>query len=113
MSAPARLVWQRPCGEPVEFELSAEVIEIGRDEESGIRIDEPLVSRRHARLERHGETWMVHDLDSTNFTRVNGQRIRRAMELSDGDELRFARAVCVFRQPGAKTSDDPARAESA
>ena len=38
------------------------------------------------------------DLDSTNFTRVNGQRIRREHELEDGDELQFARARCVFRR---------------
>ena len=114
MSAAARLVWKRPAGEPVEFELEAEVIEIGRGEESAIRIDEPLVSRRHARLERRGDSWVVCDLDSTNFTRVNGQRILREMVLSDGDELRFARAVCTFQQPQATESDEAStRAQSA
>jgi pSer/pThr/pTyr-binding forkhead associated (FHA) protein len=109
LSAPARLVWRRTGAEPVEFPLEAEVLEIGRGEESAIRIDEPLVSRHHARLERRGETWVLCDLDSTNFTRVNGQRIRREMELSDGDELRFARAVCVFHQPVPKESTAPSR----
>jgi pSer/pThr/pTyr-binding forkhead associated (FHA) protein len=63
-----------------------------------IRVDEPLVSRRHARLERRGDGWVVIDLDSTNFTRVNGQRIRREHPLDDGDELQFARARCIFRR---------------
>lgn len=97
MSAP-RLIWQRQGGEPVEFALEGETLEVGRDPEAAIRIDEPLVSRRHARFERRGETWLVVDLDSTNFTRVNGRRIRREQELEDGDELRFARARCVFRR---------------
>ena len=105
MSTPARLVWKRPGGEPVAFELSGELVEVGRDEGLAVRIDEPLVSRRHARLERRGSTWVVRDLDSTNFTRVNGQRISREMELSDGDELCFARAVCTFHQPEAEQSD--------
>ena len=97
MSA-ARLIWRRRDGEPQEFPLDGDALEVGRDEEVGIRIDEPLVSRRHARLERRGEVWVVSDLDSTNFTQVNGRRIRREQELQDGDELQFARAQCVFRR---------------
>jgi pSer/pThr/pTyr-binding forkhead associated (FHA) protein len=93
----ARLVWAKPGGEPVEFALDGSPVEVGRDEDAPVRIDEALVSRRHARIERRGEAWFVVDLDSTNFTRVNGRRIRREHELEDGDELRFARARCVFR----------------
>jgi pSer/pThr/pTyr-binding forkhead associated (FHA) protein len=36
------------------------------------------------------------DLGSTNFTRVNGERIRRERELQDGDLLAFGRARCRF-----------------
>jgi pSer/pThr/pTyr-binding forkhead associated (FHA) protein len=96
----ARIVWSRPGGEAVEFPLDGEPIEIGRDEDAAVRIDEPLVSRRHARIERRGETWVVVDLGSTNFTRVNGHRIRREHEIEDGDELLFGRARCVFRSAG-------------
>jgi peptidoglycan glycosyltransferase len=92
----ARLVWSRPEGDPVEFALDGAAVEVGRDEGLGVRIDEPLVSRRHARIERRGEAWFLVDLDSTNFTRVNGHRIRREHELEDGDEVQFARARCVF-----------------
>jgi pSer/pThr/pTyr-binding forkhead associated (FHA) protein len=93
----AILVWAPPGGEPVAFPLDGAAVEIGRDEEVAVRIDEPLVSRRHARIEKRGEAWFLVDLDSTNFTRVNGHRLRREHELEDGDELRFARARCVFR----------------
>jgi penicillin-binding protein 1A len=93
-----RLVWLRPAGEPQEFPLEGEAAEVGRDDDVAVRIDEPLVSRRHARLERRGEAWVVLDLASTNFTRVNGRRIVREHELEDGDELQFARARCVFRR---------------
>ena len=94
----ARLVWLRPDSEPVEFPLDGDALEVGRDDDVAIRVDEPLVSRRHARLERRGEAWVVLDLHSTNFTRVNGQRILREHELEDGDELHFARARCVFHR---------------
>ncbi len=90
-------MWSKPGAEPVEFALDGSAVEIGRDEAVPVRIDEPLVSRRHARIERRDGTWFLVDLDSTNFTRVNGHRIRREHELEDGDELLFARARCVFR----------------
>jgi pSer/pThr/pTyr-binding forkhead associated (FHA) protein len=73
---------------------------VGRDEEASLRVDEPLVSRLHARIERRGESFFVLDLGSTNLTRVNGEVVAER-ELKDGDEIRFARACCVFRAKGA------------
>lgn len=96
MTAPARLVWQRADGARVEFALDGEAHAVGRDEDVAIRVDEPLVSRRHATLERRGDGWVVVDLGSTNFTRVNGQRVRRERELAHGDELSFGRARLLF-----------------
>ena len=96
MSPAARLVWERRDGRQVEFPLDGEALEVGRDEDVAIRVDEPLVSRRHARLEKRGEAWVVVDLGSTNFTRVNGERVLRERELVHGDELRLGRAKCRF-----------------
>jgi pSer/pThr/pTyr-binding forkhead associated (FHA) protein len=93
-AATARLVWERPDGERVEFALDAETLIVGR-EDAAIEIDEPLVSRRHARIERHREGWKLVDLGSTNLTRVNGVVIRERL-LEHGDEIRFARATCRF-----------------
>jgi pSer/pThr/pTyr-binding forkhead associated (FHA) protein len=83
----------------VELPLTDEVMTVGRDGEASLRIDEPLVSRLHARIERRGERFFVLDLGSTNLTRVNGEVVAER-ELRDGDEIRFARARCVFRAPG-------------
>jgi hypothetical protein len=47
-------------------------------------VDEPRVSRLHARVQRHDGTWVLEDLGSKNGTTVNGRPI--SMEcLSDGD----------------------------
>jgi pSer/pThr/pTyr-binding forkhead associated (FHA) protein len=96
VSAAASLVWARPDGREVVFPLDGEALEVGRDEGVAIRVDEPLVSRRHARLERRGEAWVVVDLGSTNFTRVNGERVLYERELAHGDELQLGRAKCRF-----------------
>jgi pSer/pThr/pTyr-binding forkhead associated (FHA) protein len=92
--APARLVWDRPDGERVEFPLDVETLVVGR-EDAAIEIDEPLVSRQHARLEQCDEGWKLVDLGSTNLTRVNGEVIRERI-LADGDKVHFARAACRF-----------------
>jgi pSer/pThr/pTyr-binding forkhead associated (FHA) protein len=97
VSERARIVWERPDGAPVEFALEGDALEVGRDDGVAIRVDEPLVSRRHARIEKRADAWVLTDLGSTNFTRVNGERLRRERELQDGDQLTFGRARCVFR----------------
>jgi pSer/pThr/pTyr-binding forkhead associated (FHA) protein len=89
----------RPDGQETEFPLAASVMLIGRDEDADIRVDEPLVSRAHARIEKRGGAYFVLDLGSTNLTKVNGEPVRER-ELRDGDELQFARARCRFVSPG-------------
>ena len=89
------LVWERADGSRQEFKVSLPTAIVGRDPEADIRIDEPLVSRAHARIEGRGEAFFVVDLGSTNLTRVNGEIVAER-ELRDGDELQFARARCAF-----------------
>ena len=84
---------------PVEFPLAALHMVVGRDEEADIRVDEPLVSRAHARIERRGGAFFVVDLGSTNLTRVNGEVVGER-QLRHGDEIRFGRAVCHFLAEG-------------
>jgi len=95
--AGARLVWERPDGTRFEFALAAPIMVVGRDDSADIVVDEPLVSRLHARIERRGEDYVLVDLGSTNLTRVNGEVVSER-RLCHGDEVRFARARCVFVQ---------------
>jgi pSer/pThr/pTyr-binding forkhead associated (FHA) protein len=93
----ARLVWERADGTRAEFPLTAPVTSIGRSEEADIVLDEPLVSRIHARIERRGERCVLIDIGSTNLTRVNDEVVVEK-ELMAGDELRFARARLKFER---------------
>ena len=88
---------------------------VGRDEAADIRVDEPLVSRHHARIERREGEFVLVDLDSTNRTRVNDVVVAER-PLRHGDQLRFARACCVFledepSQVEPESSPHPPRAE--
>jgi pSer/pThr/pTyr-binding forkhead associated (FHA) protein len=97
----ARLIWRRPDGSEVEFALSAPVMVVGREGDADIRVDEPLVSRAHARIERRGDAYFVLDLGSTNLTRVNGEVVAER-PLRHGDEILFARARCRFVSQDAR-----------
>lgn len=92
----ARLYWNVPGAETRAFDLDEAPKRIGRGEECEIVIDEALVSREHARIEWKGGAHVLVDLASTNFTRVNGDRVTGEKTLQDGDQIRFARAECRY-----------------
>ncbi|HEY7411129.1 MAG TPA: FHA domain-containing protein [Vicinamibacteria bacterium] len=95
MSSRPRIVWQKPDGQRRDFDLGPTPLLIGREEDADIQVDEPLVSRAHARIEQRPEGYVVLDLGSTNLTRVNGEVVSQRL-LQHGDEVRFARAVCFY-----------------
>ena len=61
---------------------------IGRSEENDIVISNPNVSRRHARLSRSQNGFVIEDLGSTNGTLLDGAPIDRE-RIESGDELTF------------------------
>lgn len=61
-----------------------------------IDLDDPAVSRHHFQIEVAGGDYFIRDLDSSNGTWVNGERVRR-VELLDGDQVRAGKTVLVFR----------------
>ena len=70
---------------------------LGRDEDSVVWIDDPLVSRRHARIVIDDTGAVLEDLDSKNGTYVRGKRIKGPRKLADEDEVKIGPASMVFR----------------
>ena len=68
---------------------------IGRSEENDIVISNPNVSRRHARLSRSENGFVVEDLGSTNGTLLDGAPIDRE-RIESGDELTFGGVTARF-----------------
>jgi GAF domain-containing protein len=63
-----------------------ETLEIGRDPACGLVVEDPRVSKRHARLDWTGSGWALADLGSKNGTTVNGLPAGGA-DLQDGDTI--------------------------
>ncbi len=76
-------------------DLVQQIVEIGRSDECTITIDSGLISRKHAVVQRIGGKWIVADLQSTNGTYVNGQRIT-THQLKDGDKISVGRTVLKY-----------------
>src|SRR5262245_13380214 len=72
----------------------AEIL-IGRDTETTVCLNDPLVSRKHCLVRRAGETVLVADLQSANGTWVNGLAVRER-ELQHEDRIKLGGSQCVF-----------------
>lgn len=71
---------------------------VGRDAECDLRIESDLLSRRHAELTIEEDRLKVVDLDSTNGTYLNDERIQSAVA-RPGDALRFDQHAFVVVGP--------------
>ena len=69
-------------------ELKAEKTTIGRVEDNVFQIAEPSVSSHHCEVLLHGKEVVVKDLNSTNGTYINGEKISEA-PLNSGQILRL------------------------
>jgi len=68
---------------------------VGRSQENDIVIHDPNVSRRHARISRADNGFVVEDLGSTNGTLLDGAPIDRE-RIEGGDELTFGQSTARF-----------------
>jgi transcriptional regulator with GAF, ATPase, and Fis domain len=78
--------------------LDARAVTIGREPGAeGFALEDPEVSRRHARIELDpaARAWTVRDLGSRNGTFVNGSRCESA-PLADGTTVRVGRSLFLF-----------------
>ena len=88
-----------------ETELAAGENVVGRDADAAVRLDDPTVSRRHARIVIEGVAATLEDLDSKNGTFVEGRRVRGPVRLKSGARLTFGSVQARYRaySPEAST----------
>jgi hypothetical protein len=81
-----------------EFDVPPGETVVGRSPECHVTIDDPLVSREHAKIFNHGDRVVLRDLGSRNGSKLNGEVVKAKVdvELKDGDRLRFGNQEIVF-----------------
>ncbi len=82
-----------------EHLLSGEVVTIGRAVENDIVIASRRVSREHACVRRDGWRAVLEDLDSTNGTYLNDERLLLPTELRDRDCVAIGDVELIFHDP--------------
>ncbi len=87
------------------YELMQSTINIGRGSKNDIVIDDNDVSREHCRLVRAEEDYEVYDLNSTNGTFVNGQRVTTSRALRSGQLIELGEMITLEYQQDLSTSD--------
>jgi pSer/pThr/pTyr-binding forkhead associated (FHA) protein len=88
-------MWLLKTAENAEFPFTFRILPgsiktVGRATRADFIVDAPLVSRLHCRLSAGAAELEVVDLESTNGTFVNGERISRTL-LRRGDRLGVGR----------------------
>jgi signal transduction histidine kinase len=78
-----------------QFVLDREVLSVGRDSTSRIRLTDTEVSRRHAEFVRTAEGYRVRDVGSANGTFVNNQSVNDVL-LTPGDQIQIGQSILAF-----------------
>ena len=61
-----------------------------------VLLSDSAISRQHAVLEFNDHHWRLVDLDSSNGTYVNGDRISGAISLKHGDQIKIGSSLLIF-----------------
>lgn len=94
-----------------EFDITQDVIRLGKSRQSNVVLPDESVSRLHAEVRREGDAYRVVDQGSTNGTFVAGARISDAF-LRPGDVLALGRVQLRFMPRDSRVELLPSTAEN-
>jgi pSer/pThr/pTyr-binding forkhead associated (FHA) protein len=84
---PLSLTVLRPGLDPQVRHYSKPEVIIGRSSTCECPVPEPTISGRHARLTYHHNQWWLEDLNSTNGTLLNHEKVVLPTVVISGDEF--------------------------
>ncbi len=89
------------CGVHVHTPTGETVI--GRHSSCDLRLTLGSVSRRHCKIGQHNGRWTLTDLDSTNGTFINGERMASGstVHLDEGDTIQVGDVLLYFERLAA------------
>jgi pSer/pThr/pTyr-binding forkhead associated (FHA) protein len=81
---------------------------LGRLDTNDIPVKDGKASREHAKIYKQGEQYAIVDLNSSNGTFVNGEKITKRI-LKNGDEIEIGTVRILFELPETQEKKAPAR----
>lgn len=81
----------------ISFHFTKSEVTIGRDLTCDATLEDKTVSTEHARLSFHHNQWWLEDMQSTNGTFLNEERVSAPIVITTGDQLRCGQVVIGIR----------------
>ncbi|MDA1129748.1 MAG: FHA domain-containing protein [Chloroflexi bacterium] len=78
-------------------DMGQKTLNIGRSPDNDIVVDDPTVSRHHARVTFDGNQYLIEDLSSTAGTMINGQKVGRGA-VPGGATVKLGDTEIVFNR---------------
>jgi predicted component of type VI protein secretion system len=75
------------------FPVEGDIVTIGREAGNPITINDAEVSRKHCKLTKQGNVYVIEDLGSTNGTFVGGQRLTAPHVLQAGNVVSLGEQI--------------------
>ncbi len=99
---PACLILIRGSPQGHRYFITADEMIIGREPSSDISIQDPSISRRHARVVRGPNGVTIEDLGSSNGTSINGKRIEAGtvVDLTKEDLIKLGNSIVKYLPAG-------------
>jgi len=89
--------------------FSTPEIILGRNPECDITVDDETASARHARLSYHHNQWWIEDLNSTNGTKLNKEKLTLPTVLTSDDEIQCGKTKVIVSMNGDVSSSPTQR----
>ncbi|MCP4422201.1 MAG: FHA domain-containing protein [Chloroflexi bacterium] len=104
---PANLVVEKGAATGTAVPITKHQIIIGRDSGTAdLVINDPLASRRHARISWIATKYVIEDLDSSNGTIVNNELLTKSRLLQSGDRISIGESIFLFQLKGDEKEKD-------
>lgn len=78
-----------------KFEIVKDRVVLGRNQNCDIIVDDGAASSQHCYVARRGAGYLLHDLNSTNGTLLDGERVTE-VELASGQTIQLGATELLF-----------------
>ena len=100
------LTLRSPAQRPVVYRIKPGKNTLGRQPDNDVVISDESASRRHAEIYYNDNSLVITDLNSTNGTFVNRQRLAQPLVLRSGDQIRIGQQVANITYKGEKNGNE-------